>query len=442
MPGYDLSVVSDSFRLMLLLLFPVRTDAPIYHFPYATLWLIGLNTIVFVVTWIMPVFFDVGSLVGYTDAICVTLGGSIQPLKWLTANFYHFDPGHLIFNMLFLWTFGLLVEGKLGWERFLAAYLGIGFVGAAAIQATFYTMNGSTWAGGASVAISGLMLMAYLWAPKNDVGIAYFLWVLFFIRLGVFQLSISSFIFIYLCYQAISGYLQGSFLTSEFMHLVGFVLGAILGVWLLRTKRVDCEGWDLFSVMQGKHGRQLKQVVYDDVNSSLGPSALRKQRIKNKKRKARAEREKRQTGETVTKSKMSATDQAAMRIHQLLKKKKARAALQELNERRKVDDSFEIPGPDLLRLAQQLHDLGRSDEAVQFLGEYVDRHPAGSDRVRLTLASLMVKEQTRPTAALRMMEPIEVGDLEPPDRKRHAVLLKTANAMIEDGVIEFGEGAW
>lgn len=427
---------------MLLLLFPVRTDAPIYHFPYATLGLIGANIAAFVVTWIMPICFDIGDFHDYEELFCITLGGTLEPLKWVTATFFHFDPGHLIFNMLFLWTFGLLVEGKLGWRRFLAVYLAIGVLGAAAIQAIVFGMDGSSWAGGASVAISGLMLISYLWAPKNDIGIAYFLWILFFIRLGEFQLTISTFVVIYLILQGLSALAQQTFLTSEFMHAVGFIIGGLIGYWLLRTKRVDCERWDLFSIMKGQHGRQLKQVIYEDVDQSYGPSEARKREIRKRKEKAKAARAKQEQGDASEVTPLSSSDQAALRIRQLLKSRKAIAALQLINERRQVDNRFEIPGPDILRLAQQLHELDRSDESVRFLSEYLERHPVGSDRVRLTLAALMIQIQQRPTAALRVLEPVEVGDLNEADRKKYRTLSEKANAMIEDGVIEFGEGAW
>ena len=427
---------------MLLLLFPVRTDAPIYHVPYATLWLIGINFAVFVVTWVMPLFFDVGDIETYKESLCITLGGTLQPIQWITANFFHFDVGHLVFNMLFLWTFGLLVEGKLGWEKFLATYLLIGVCGASIIQGVFYGLDGSKWAGGASVAISGLMLMSYLWAPKNDVGIAYFLWVLFFIRLGIFNVSISVFIAIYLCWQAASGFLQGSFLTSEFMHLVGGVLGGFFGVWLLKTERVDCENWDLFSVMQGKHGRQLKQAIYEAVDPSMGPSAARRRQIAKQRKKVVAQRKKKESGSSSPSEARSAADQEVARIHNLIRQKKTRVALQAFNDRRKFDERFNIPGPDTLKLARQLHELGRIDESVRFLDEYIQRFPGDCDRVRLTLASLMIGEQSRPTAALRVLEPIDAGDLVDRDRSKHQALIAKANAMIDDGVIEFGEGAW
>lgn len=431
---------------MLLFLFPIRTDAPIYHFPFATLWLIGLNVCAFVVTWIMPIVFDVGDFYDYQRLLCITLGGTIEPIKWLTATFFHFDPGHLIFNMLFLWTFGLLVEGKLGWRKFLGCYLLIGVGGSAVIQLIVFGMDGTNWAGGASVAISGLMLMSYLWAPKNDVGIAYFLWILFFIRLGEFQITISTFVLVYLFLQGVSASLQGTFLTSEFMHGVGFVIGGLLGTWMVKKKKVDCEGWDLFSVMKGEHGRKFKEAIYDEVDADLRPSgswiADKKRRRSAIEKRRNEQRESAKPAPAGGSNKPATAEETVARIHQLLRARKTTAAVQMLNARRQFDDRFELPGPDLLRLAQQLHEADQTDESVRHLTEYVTRHPDGSEKVRLTLASLMVQIQSRPAAALRVLEPVTPAELTDVERRKMAAIVKKANEMIDDGVIEFGDGAW
>ncbi len=60
---------------------------------------------------------------------------------------------HLVGNMFFLWGFGLVVEGKLGWWRFLLLYLTIGAIYSVIIQTS---MLGATEGGalGASARFS------------------------------------------------------------------------------------------------------------------------------------------------------------------------------------------------------------------------------------------------------------------------------------------------
>ena len=85
----------------------------------------------------------------------------------------HADLWHLAGNMLFLflWVFGWVIEGKLGWWRYLLVYLGIGaaqcaleqtIVGAIPAAAGQYSLGAS------AAAIFGLLAMALVWAPVNN----------------------------------------------------------------------------------------------------------------------------------------------------------------------------------------------------------------------------------------------------------------------------------
>jgi membrane associated rhomboid family serine protease len=53
-------------------------------------------------------------------------GAGLKPWQWMTSIFMHAGIGHLLGNMIFLWAFGLIVEGKIGWLPFTLLYLAIG----------------------------------------------------------------------------------------------------------------------------------------------------------------------------------------------------------------------------------------------------------------------------------------------------------------------------
>src|SRR5262249_62089927 len=101
-------------------------------------------------------------------------GSGLHPLQLVTSNFIHGNFEHLIGNMMFLWAFALVVEGKLGAFAFLAVYLGLGIVQCGLEQAATLGMDeGSSF--GASAVIYGLMAMALVWAPRNELNcIAFF----------------------------------------------------------------------------------------------------------------------------------------------------------------------------------------------------------------------------------------------------------------------------
>jgi membrane associated rhomboid family serine protease len=105
------------------MIIPWGTDAPLYHRPYATIAMMAINVLVF---FVVP-------RDAYADYVLI-LGDGVHPVQWLTNNFLHSGIVHLVGNMIFLWTFGLVVEGKLGWLRFTAVYLLLGVTESAAMQ--------------------------------------------------------------------------------------------------------------------------------------------------------------------------------------------------------------------------------------------------------------------------------------------------------------------
>jgi membrane associated rhomboid family serine protease len=101
---------------------PLRTDAPVYHRPWATISIIVINVLLQIWAQATQYLYVEEWIVSY---------GTITPVQWITSAFLHAGWLHCIGNMVFLWVFGLIVEGKIGWQRFLAIYFAIAvFAGA------------------------------------------------------------------------------------------------------------------------------------------------------------------------------------------------------------------------------------------------------------------------------------------------------------------------
>src|SRR5690606_5282028 len=214
---------------------------PIYYWPFATVGLIVANLLCYVVAWEM---IDAEELMALWWML--PLGYGITPVQWLTSFFMHADVMHLVGNMVFLWVFGLVVEGKLGWWKFLACYMGIGLAESLLVQIVFLGRDEVSFALGASGAIYGILLMAVIWAPRNEVQC-----LVFFRFVGsTFDVPIVMLAAFYLGFDILNmvlGYIgTQSVLSSGFLHAVVAMLGAGLGVALLKLQLVDCEGWDLF----------------------------------------------------------------------------------------------------------------------------------------------------------------------------------------------------
>lgn len=213
------------------MLIPYRTDAPVYHRPWATMGLIALNLVI----QIWATASDDAS----TEQL-VMVYGEFAPWQWLTSVFAHAGWLHLIGNMVFLWVFGLVVEGKVGWWRFLAMY-GVIAVASCAIEQTLM-LGAEGYSLGASGVIFGLMMIALVWAPENEVDC-----LLLLLPLGARHLEMSMKLMagIFLALQVLDAALNGW--SSGALHLLGAACGLPVGLVMLKRRWVDCEGWDWFS---------------------------------------------------------------------------------------------------------------------------------------------------------------------------------------------------
>jgi hypothetical protein len=179
----------------------------------------------------------------------------------------HAGIGHLIGNLIFLWAFGLIVEGKVGWQPFLLLYLAIGCGQSALEQLLMLGASGGASLG-ASAAIFGLLGVAMMWAPRNDFEC---LW-----RYGTFEIPILAFAGLKFALEGVGLVFQGFAMSGSFLHLMGAVFGVALGGLWIKRGWVDCEGYDLFSVMAGNEGSRAANEQLDLEAAGLLNGAYRK----------------------------------------------------------------------------------------------------------------------------------------------------------------------
>ena len=194
------------------MIIPWNTDAPIYHFPFVTIGLIVINTGVFFAT-----------LQSYdAEQWMLAFGEGLVPYQWVTSVFMHAHLGHLLGNMIFLWAFGLVIEGKLGWWRFLLVYLGLGIVQSAVVQICMQHEPGCAL--GASGAIYGLLAMALIWAPNNEMNCVGLLGL----RLFHVDISILAIVTLYVGWEIVKVCLNDFAMSSAMLHLAGAIPGFAL----------------------------------------------------------------------------------------------------------------------------------------------------------------------------------------------------------------------
>ncbi len=151
--------------------FPFGVDVAMGRLPFANWALIALNFFVF----LMQLQGKIGE-----DAVMQVADGGWNPLAMLASCFLHGSVGHVLGNMLFLWTFGNPICAALGTWRYLLVYAALGIFS----SATMMVAHGEIGIG-ASGAINGIVGMYLVLFPVNDVSCFWY----FFYRWGVVEVS-------------------------------------------------------------------------------------------------------------------------------------------------------------------------------------------------------------------------------------------------------------
>jgi membrane associated rhomboid family serine protease len=400
---------------------PWGTDAPVYHYPFATIGIIALNTAVFLAT------LGVGR--ENVEPWMLELGNGIHPIQWVTSEFIHAGIGHLVGNMVFLWAFGLVVEGKLGWWGFLLSYLGIGAVSGALLQVLPVggdSGEGPSYMLGASDAIYGVLALALVWAPKND------LYCISFFRLVPMQweIPIMGFALFYIGLQVILVLFSGGALLNALSHTSGAALGFALGVLILKKGWVDCENWDLFAVIGNRTGKPA-------VEKSNRPLQARRSRADSSESPIAS-----RTVDLDAPGGFSDLEQrnagAIQKVERLLGIGDRDAAVRAFDMAARTLPDW--PERKVLAgwIQRMIKDAAAAD-AVPLMRSYCRRFPDQADRVRLRLAQVYLDQQ-RPKKAIASLEPISQDRLPPDLAALKSRLLDRARQMEEDGVYELDDG--
>jgi membrane associated rhomboid family serine protease len=382
-----------------MLFLPYSTDAPIYHWPIATVSLIVANVAAYLVV-------AVGGYLNPDEWILAFADG-IHPLQWLLSIFMHAGVMHLLGNMIFLWLFGLVVEGKLGWWRFLCCYLAIGMgqMGLEQFAMLHYTGD-APGAVGASGAIFGLMAMAMIWAPMNEF--TYFYLVGF--SVGTYDISIAVMAGLYAGWEVLMICIYGSDAGTSWLHLTGFVLGLPFGVVLLKRGIVDCEGWDAFSVWSGNYGGFREEP--DHVAEVKQLDADRKEKDKQ------------------------LVQSAQPQFRQYLQSGNVAAAIKFYEKMKNVAGGIKPERSDWLAMIQWFHTQKRWADSAPYMAKYIALYPKQADAVRINLARICVLELQRPGMAIDLLANVDLKALPEQQAKVIKSIRTKALQMQQEGVVE------
>lgn len=466
------------------------TDAPIYHPPLATIGLIIVNILLFFVVP-PPVLNLVERLAkqdnhsewdaadfAVDDEKAADVGGGAEavpeperrgeplllrlqfgqwnPLQWVTSPLLHQGIVQLLLNMIALWAFGLVVEGKVGSLPFLGLYFGIAILQAGLLQTLLIFSEGSF--GGANAAVLGLLGIAVVWAPKNCFDV----WFGFYF--GVHEVPILLYGFIQFALAAIVFVLAGNGFANGAIQLVGLGMGLVAGFAWLKQGWVDCEGWDLLQVLKGDHGKSLHEIDEDVEHEAQ--QLIRSTRNANTPRNVRqleaaqsavpppaaaSATERRGKRSTVRrrKKKTAAADPTRAQaevplfdpmddVERLIADGNYRAGLKLLRKLRETQPALELSQPTLAQVMRGLLADQDYEQAAAVMEEHIRRFANNRSTVQLHLARILLLQE-RPQKAISVLKSVDRSSLDETARQRWQQLAAHAKQQIDDGVIELSD---
>jgi membrane associated rhomboid family serine protease len=209
-----------------------------YAFYNATLILVILNVVVFLLRFITPHLFEtymyidqVQGLVSPDQNLFVLFPNwpmvGQRPWTLVTALFIHQDPMHIIFNMLALLMIGSVVERKMGSHEFLLFYFVCGILDNVLLTLLYPLLGMNSAVLGASGAIFAVMLAFGTFFPTSTVLLMFVIPVKAYIMvLGLIAFSIIA---------ALTG-IMGN--VSHLGHLSGVLFGFLYLLVRLRTNPI------------------------------------------------------------------------------------------------------------------------------------------------------------------------------------------------------------
>ena len=386
---------------------PFSTDAPLYHKPYMTVAMIIVNVILFVLfcngresgqmvlvdnqgreipveairpelekaaaagdresAEILSELDEMKSNRSMQEKLSVEFG-RVLPWQWLTNNFMHANWEHLLGNMIFLWAFGLVVEGKVGHLAFLAIYLGIGVLYGMMLQLGALYFDPDGIALGASAAIFGLLALCIVWAPANEFSV--------FTGRSVFEIPIVLFGAFYVGKELLFFYLGNFRLSSELLHILGFVVGFPLGALLLKQKLVDCEGWDLFSYIGGNSGKSAKKKKKSEKTTVKTTSPVFVSRVST-------------TDAIKPQSKL---DRQLDKVSELISRGETDMAMAQFNQLESDNHGLEWRQADLHKLIQALLAKKQFEQATGFLQYHINNFDKHKTEMQIVLIRIYLNQ--------------------------------------------------
>ena len=337
----------------------------------------------------------------------------INPISWFTSICMHISFGHLFGNMIGLMLFGWIIEGKVGWWRFVLIYFAIGVPASAVEQLIMFLFAPEGCALGASGVVYGLIAIAMIWAPENEVTFAYVFVIFFRPFWGSFNFGILGLGFFAIALEFLTAAFTMFQMSSAVLHLGGAIPGFIIAVAMIKLRQVDCEGFDMLSVWAGTRGERTLTVAQEKKNEE---EALQRKEAEKK-----------------------LIENGLFKVDQYINKGHYEMALKRFEMLRRKKKSLEMSEAQLVKIVKGFNKAPDEEtklKAVPVLNTYLERFETYKIPFTLMLARTHLAIESRPRQALRVVKTLHWDQLNPKQQQFTRKLVETAKQQIADGVLE------
>lgn len=339
--------------------------------------------------------------------------GSFNPLTWLTSACMHASFGHIFGNMVVFVICGWIIEGKIGWWRFIAMYFLLAFISGGMIQTVMFFIGGSG-ALGASGVIFGMIAIVLIWAPENTISILVVGWFFFRVINFTFEVTVMVVCFLMIALELLTAAYSGFAMSSAVLHLFGVVPGAVVGFSMIKLRWVDCDGFDLISTLSGKRGKRVRTVQEEQELKRI-----------RKEEKAAAD---------------EAFETSQAMVDSYIAKGHYEMAFNRYQVQNRRDKRFLLSEKQFVAIINGLWPIeGKRAKAVSIIELYLKQYQALRVQMTLKIARYYLLEKHQPTKCGQLIKSISGAPLTEKQSQFAKQLVLRAHQMKNDGVIEFSD---
>lgn len=205
---------------------------------------------------------------------------------------------------------------------------------------------------------------------------------------------------------------------------------------MLKQDWVDCEGWDLFNVWQGKETKLASELRAEAAEINEAAEARPAQPKKKRQRK------KTQSGDDdVAEKPIDQTVVLGRSIQQAVENGNVDVALTIHRKQQDLNPKWKIPDQALAKLIQGLHHQQRWRDSIPLMLELVQRLPQQTIGARIKLAQIMLQVEERPRQALQLLSKLP-ADLPDKQRQQALAIQRAAKKEAENGAVEVYVEDW